>query len=193
MTFPRWERRHADGSGRREQGTRPGAARRWCCGPTRLATTFDPEVAARRAAVLRSAGYRVIVPSRAACCGLTWMSTGQLDGAQRRLRALLDLLGPYAAVGPAHRRAGAVVHRGAPVRPGRPVPGRSPGGRGGRRHPHPGRAADLAGAAGPGRRVGAAQPRRLRVVGQTHCHQHAVLGDAADRGRASGPGPPSTR
>jgi len=41
----------------------------------------------------------VIVPPRSACCGLTWITTGQLDGAKRRLIALLDVLGPYAAQG----------------------------------------------------------------------------------------------
>ena len=45
----------------------------------------------------RGAGYRVIVPAEVACCGLTWITTGQLDGAKKRLLRLLDILGPYAA------------------------------------------------------------------------------------------------
>ena len=60
---------------------------------------FDPEVPQAAVTVLEEAGYQVIVPDRAACCGLTWISTGQLDGARRRLGTLLDVLGPYAEAG----------------------------------------------------------------------------------------------
>jgi FAD/FMN-containing dehydrogenase/Fe-S oxidoreductase len=60
---------------------------------------FDPEVPQAALAVLGQAGYQVIVPERVACCGLTWISTGQLDGARRRLGSLLDVLGPYAEAG----------------------------------------------------------------------------------------------
>ncbi len=60
---------------------------------------FDPDIARSAAAVLTAAGYRVVVPDRRACCGLSWISTGQLDGAKRRLRRLLDVLEPYAAQG----------------------------------------------------------------------------------------------
>src|SRR5699024_2151182 len=48
---------------------------------------------------LQAAGYDVIVPDQEACCGLTWISTGQLDGARRRLEALLGVLGPFAVNG----------------------------------------------------------------------------------------------
>jgi Fe-S oxidoreductase len=44
--------------------------------------------------VLESAGYCVQVTERTVCCGLTWISTGQLDGARRQLRKALDGLGP---------------------------------------------------------------------------------------------------
>ncbi|MGD7786877.1 FAD-binding and (Fe-S)-binding domain-containing protein [Propionibacteriaceae bacterium Y1700] len=49
--------------------------------------------------VLRRAGYVPRVLTRNACCGLTWISTGQLDGARRQLRAALDVLHPYVAAG----------------------------------------------------------------------------------------------
>jgi FAD/FMN-containing dehydrogenase/Fe-S oxidoreductase len=58
-----------------------------------------PDVAKAAATVLADAGFRVIVPDQSACCGLTWISTGQLDGARTRLRRLLDVLGPYAEQG----------------------------------------------------------------------------------------------
>ena len=60
---------------------------------------LNPPAATAAAAVLAHAGYRVVVPDRSACCGLTWITTGQLDGAKKRLRGLLDVLGPYAAQG----------------------------------------------------------------------------------------------
>jgi FAD/FMN-containing dehydrogenase/Fe-S oxidoreductase len=57
-----------------------------------------------RAAVrlLEAAGLRVGVVSEHACCGLTWISTGQLDAARRILGRTLDVLHPY-------------VERGIPV------------------------------------------------------------------------------
>ena len=41
----------------------------------------------------------MIIPDQDACCGLTWISTGQLDGAKRRLERLLGVLGPFAVNG----------------------------------------------------------------------------------------------
>ena len=60
---------------------------------------LDPVVPQAALRVLRAAGYDVIVPDQQACCGLTWISTGQLDGARRRLTHLLGVLGPYAVNG----------------------------------------------------------------------------------------------
>lgn len=60
---------------------------------------FDPGIATAALAVLESAGYEVLTPSTPVCCGLTWISTGQLTGAKRRLSALLDEFAPIAAAG----------------------------------------------------------------------------------------------
>ena len=60
---------------------------------------FDPEVPAAMVVVLQDAGYEVIVPEEDACCGLTWISTGQLDGARKRLTGLLGVLAPFATNG----------------------------------------------------------------------------------------------
>jgi FAD/FMN-containing dehydrogenase/Fe-S oxidoreductase len=46
---------------------------------------FAPEVALAAARVLGAAGYRVQVPDDDTCCGLTWITTGQLDSARRIL------------------------------------------------------------------------------------------------------------
>lgn len=58
-----------------------------------------PSVPVAAVRVLRAAGYEVLVPEQDACCGLTWISTGQLDGARKRLTQLLEVLGPYAVNG----------------------------------------------------------------------------------------------
>lgn len=58
-----------------------------------------PSVARAAVAVLRDAGYEVLVPDHQACCGLTWISTGQLDGARHQLEHLLEVLGPFAVNG----------------------------------------------------------------------------------------------
>jgi Fe-S oxidoreductase len=55
---------------------------------------FAPEVGQAAVRVLEAAGYRVRITRRAVCCGLTWISTGQLDGARRQLRRTLRELGP---------------------------------------------------------------------------------------------------
>ena len=60
---------------------------------------FDPDVPRAMIAVLQDAGYEVIIPDQDACCGLTWISTGQLEGARSRLTDLLGVLGPYAVNG----------------------------------------------------------------------------------------------
>lgn len=49
--------------------------------------------------VLEDAGYAPQFLERNACCGLTWISTGQLDGARRQLRTALDQLHPHAVAG----------------------------------------------------------------------------------------------
>jgi FAD/FMN-containing dehydrogenase/Fe-S oxidoreductase len=60
---------------------------------------FDPDIALAAVRLLNSLGYRVVVPRRQVCCGLTWISTGQLDGARARLRATLDALDDHVRAG----------------------------------------------------------------------------------------------
>jgi FAD/FMN-containing dehydrogenase/Fe-S oxidoreductase len=60
---------------------------------------FPGDVVAAAVSVLISAGYAPQFVERPACCGLTWISTGQLDGARRQLRRALDLLHPHVAAG----------------------------------------------------------------------------------------------
>lgn len=60
---------------------------------------FSPEVGQAAVRVLEHAGYDVRVTGREVCCGLTWISTGQLDGAKARLRQTLDALAPALQAG----------------------------------------------------------------------------------------------
>ena len=49
--------------------------------------------------VLEAAGYEVLTLPRSACCGLTWITTGQLDEARGLARKAIDQLHPYVAAG----------------------------------------------------------------------------------------------
>ncbi len=49
--------------------------------------------------VLEQAGYEVLTLSRPACCGLTWITTGQLDEARGLVQASVDQLHPYVMAG----------------------------------------------------------------------------------------------
>jgi FAD/FMN-containing dehydrogenase/Fe-S oxidoreductase len=60
---------------------------------------FAPEVAFAAATVLEAAGYRVQVPGADTCCGLTWITTGQLDTARRILTATVEALAPLVDAG----------------------------------------------------------------------------------------------
>ena len=67
--------------------------------PDTFTNNFHPQVAQAAVQVLENAGYRVEVPPKALCCGLTWISTGQLDRARKELLRTLDALGPRLRAG----------------------------------------------------------------------------------------------
>ena len=60
---------------------------------------FSPEVADATVRVLRAAGYEPRLPAGAVCCGLTWITTGQLDQAKRILARTVNALAPDARQG----------------------------------------------------------------------------------------------
>jgi Fe-S oxidoreductase len=60
---------------------------------------FGPEGAEAAIAVLEDAGYQVLIPQRDECCGLTWISTGQLPAARARLVRLLEFFTPFVEQG----------------------------------------------------------------------------------------------
>ena len=60
---------------------------------------FSPEVAEATVRVLRAAGYEPRLPSGSVCCGLTWITTGQLDSAKKILSRTVAALAPAARDG----------------------------------------------------------------------------------------------
>jgi FAD/FMN-containing dehydrogenase/Fe-S oxidoreductase len=63
--------------------------------PDTFSNFFDPQVAQAAVAALEHLGYQVEVPSAPLCCGLTWMSTGQLGTARRVLARTVRVLSPW--------------------------------------------------------------------------------------------------
>ncbi|WP_270888307.1 FAD-binding and (Fe-S)-binding domain-containing protein [Pedococcus sp. 5OH_020] len=60
---------------------------------------FSPEVAEATVRVLRHAGYEPRLPNGSVCCGLTWITTGQLDSAKTILRRTVAALAADARAG----------------------------------------------------------------------------------------------
>ncbi|QES58954.1 FAD-binding oxidoreductase [Streptomyces venezuelae] len=178
--FTRWWRAEgaagAEGASGSRAGTGEGtgAGRPVTLWPDTFTQYLNPDAGRAAVRVLRAAGLRVEVPAAAArvCCGLTYVSTGRLDRARtvlrRTLDALVDVPGPLVVLEPS---CAAALRTDLPeLLPDDP------------------RAARVAGAV----RTFAEtleqyaphwRPPRLdrKVAGQTHCHQHAVLGDGPDR------------
>ncbi|WP_399138831.1 FAD-binding and (Fe-S)-binding domain-containing protein [Streptomyces sp. NBUA17] len=190
-TFSRWWRG-------RHRGTAGGGdlVVLW---PDTFTEHLSPSVGRAAVRVLEAAGLRVVLPptlrrgavigdgaSRSAlalltarrgqvCCGLTYVSTGQLDRARAVMRRTLDLMGPVletsAPVVVLEPSCAAALRTDLPEL----------------LHDDP-RAARLASrvltfAEALERHAPDWRPPAVDrpVTGQTHCHQHAVLGDAADR------------
>ncbi|GAB2916035.1 FAD-binding and (Fe-S)-binding domain-containing protein [Streptomyces sp. NPDC058869] len=135
---------------------------------------LSPQAGRAAVRVLEEAtGRTVPPPPRGVCCGLTYVSTGQLDAARRVMRRTLDRL----RLLPGHPLVVLEPSCAATLRTDLPE-----------LLPDDPRAAELAASV----RTFAqyleeyapdwTPPRLDRpVAGQTHCHQHAVLGDAAER------------
>jgi Fe-S oxidoreductase len=143
--------------------------------PDSFTNNFDPHIAQAALDVLRDAGFAVTVPDRTVCCGLTWISTGQLGVARRVLRRTLDALAP-------HLRAGTpvvVLEPSCAAVFRADLPDLLHGDEDARRLA--GQTRTLAEVLRE--RAGDWQPPSLPVhaVAQPHCHQHAVLGFDADR------------
>lgn len=62
--------------------------------PDTFTNNFDTDIARAAVEVLEDAGFEVRVPEASVCCGLTWISTGQLDAAKHVARRTLKVLEP---------------------------------------------------------------------------------------------------
>ncbi|RSD11916.1 FAD-binding and (Fe-S)-binding domain-containing protein [Amycolatopsis eburnea] len=142
--------------------------------PDTFTGSFHPHIGQAAVRVLEDAGWRVTMPSASVCCGLTWISTGQLGAAKRILTRTVRQLAP-------HLRDGGLV---VGLEPSCTAVFRSdafelfPGDHDVRRlRAQTVTLAELLTEHSPGYR-----PPRLDVnaIAQVHCHQHAVLGWDAD-------------
>ena len=91
QTLAAWYRRR----GPRGDGAR-GKVLLW---PDTFTNHFHPGIGRAAVEVLEAAGWRVVLPNRPLCCGLTWISTGQLATAERVLRRTLAALRPQLEAG----------------------------------------------------------------------------------------------
>jgi FAD/FMN-containing dehydrogenase/Fe-S oxidoreductase len=151
--------------------------------PDTFTNAFEPQIGRAAIAVLEHLGYAVEMPGRPVCCGLPWLSTGQIGMARRVLRRSADVLAPWLDAGVpivglepsccAMLRADAAEllgpHDTAAARLGAATRSFSELLRDGSSLP----------AAAGGRRHG---PEVLpaRALVQIHCHQHAEWGSGAD-------------
>ena len=76
----------------------PGDPDVWIWGDT-FTTAFRPQAAEAAIRVLAAAGLTARVIPEHACCGLTWITTGQLDQARRIAGRAVATLAPYVAGG----------------------------------------------------------------------------------------------
>ncbi len=143
--------------------------------PDTFGTYLSPEVPIAAVRVLEAAGFAVHLPRGPVCCGLTWVSTGQLGVAKQVLGRSLRTIGPA-------------------LRAGAPVVGLEPSCTAMLRHD----AAELLSDDPLAARVKAQTVTLAELLAgraadwtppqvggealvQVHCHQHAVMGFSADR------------
>ncbi|MFI9213074.1 FAD-binding and (Fe-S)-binding domain-containing protein [Streptomyces sp. NPDC053253] len=155
-----------------ERGSRrPPTLTLW---PDTFTNHLAPEVGRAAVRVLEDAGLGVALPPGRVCCGLTYVSTGRLGAARRVMRRTLDVLDLSAAPGPVvvlEPSCAATLRTDLPeLLPDDPRAARLA-------------ASVLTFAESLETLAPDWTPPRLDrpVTGQTHCHQHAVLGDAPDR------------
>ncbi|GAA2276283.1 FAD-binding and (Fe-S)-binding domain-containing protein [Kitasatospora cystarginea] len=144
--------------------------------PDTFTNHFHPHIADAAVRVLEDAGFHVAVPAGPVCCGLTWISTGQLATARRVLTRTTHVLRPW-------------------LEAGTPIVGLEPSCTAVFRADAPDLLADdqdIQRLAAQTRTFaeqlvnhtpdGWQPPRTSRAATvQTHCHQHAILGADPDR------------
>ncbi|WP_169797114.1 (Fe-S)-binding protein, partial [Streptacidiphilus griseoplanus] len=161
-TFTRWFRRH-----RARHPADPGAPRLllW---PDTFSDHLEPHIPRAAVTVLEHLGYAVEIPDRPVCCGLTWISTGQLTTARRVLRRTLEILPPDIPVVGLEPSCTTALRDELPALVG-----------GDAARALAGRVATFAETVD--RHPGPLPVRPGSALTQVHCHQHAALGTEADR------------
>ncbi|WP_170837881.1 FAD-binding and (Fe-S)-binding domain-containing protein [Streptomyces sp. TP-A0874] len=175
-TFTQWFREY------RAEHPVPRDAPRVLLWPDTFSQYMEPEVAQDAVEVLEHLGFAVELPGGQVCCGITWLSTGQLDTARRVMR----------------HTAGNLREQ---IADGTPIVGLEPSCTAALREELPRllgndpRHGEVARALGARVRTLAEfldehadtvelprlPPSDRQAVTQVHCHQHAVLGTSADR------------
>jgi FAD/FMN-containing dehydrogenase/Fe-S oxidoreductase len=79
----------------RRGGSRPGLRGTVLLWPDTFTNHFHPHIGVAAVELLESAGWTVTMPRRTVCCGLTWISTGQLDVAKKLLRRTANELAEH--------------------------------------------------------------------------------------------------
>lgn len=168
MTFRRWFLNRPDAT--HSIGSRP-TVMFWI---DTFTDNFTPDVGRATVEVLEDAGYRVDIPDRGSCCGLTWISTGQLDSAKRQLRRTLDALEPS-------------LRNGTPIVAVEPSCAAVLRSDAAELLPHDWRAATARTAVRTLAEILSDTPEwtrpdltSVRGIAQPHCHHHAVLGWETD-------------
>jgi Fe-S oxidoreductase/FAD/FMN-containing dehydrogenase len=167
QTFQAWSARR--------RATPAGLRGRVVLWPDTFTNHLTPSIGQAAVEVLEAAGYEVVVPPEPLCCGLTWISTGQLATARKVLRRTVDALAPY-------------------LREGVPIVGLEPSCtavfRSDARELFPGdrdvqrlREQTVTLAELLRDHTDGWQPPRVggQAIAQTHCHQHAIMGYDPDR------------
>jgi len=170
--FTRWWRKR----GTRSAAPQPeGHAQQIVLWPDTFTNYLSPSAGSAAVRVFEDAGLRVTVPPKQVCCGLTYVSTGQLDRARATMRRTLDRIEPALEAG----LPIAVLEPPCAAALRTDVPellGDDPRAR---------QLAESVRTFAETLREHAPdwRPPRLDrpVAGQTHCHQHAVIGEDADR------------
>jgi len=80
---------NGDGPG---AGKHRGTVMLW---PDTFTNYFHPHVGQAAVEVLESAGWRVTLPPETTCCGLTWISTGQLATGKKILKQTVEVLAEH--------------------------------------------------------------------------------------------------
>jgi FAD/FMN-containing dehydrogenase/Fe-S oxidoreductase len=90
-----WARREREGAAPELVDPR-GQVMVW---PDTFTNVFHPHIGRAAVSVLEDAGWRVTIPTEPLCCGLTWISTGQLAVAKRVLRHTVSTLAEHVNAG----------------------------------------------------------------------------------------------